>query len=208
MPDAPARRGICLVVAAPSGAGKSTITRALLATEPRLSLSVSATTRAPRTGEREGVHYFFRTPSEFRGMVDRGELLEWAEVFGRRYGTPRAPVQQALAEGRDVVFDIDWQGYRQLRAALPDDVAGVFILPPSIGALESRLRARGDGDPADVARRMAAARAEIAHWREFDHVVINDDLEQATLAVRSVLHAARVATARQPGLAAFVERLG
>ena len=202
------RRGICLVVAAPSGAGKSTITRALLDSEPNLSLSISATTRSPRPGEREGVHYFYRTPSEFRGMVERGELLEWADVFDRRYGTPRAPVQQALATGRDVVFDIDWQGYRQLRAALPDDVAGVFILPPSIAALEARLRARGDGDAAEVARRMQKARAEIAHWDEFGHVVVNDDLEAATAAVRSVLHAARVATSRQPGLRAFVERLG
>jgi guanylate kinase len=196
------------VVAAPSGAGKSTITRALLKSEPQLSLSVSATTRAARPGEREGEHYYFRTPSEFRTMVENGELLEWAEVFSRRYGTPRGPVERALAAGRDVAFDIDWQGHRQLRAALPADVLSVFILPPSLEALESRLKARGGDDPAEIARRMEAARSEISHWAEFDHVVINDDLEHAIDSVRSVLHAGRVATQRQPGLKAFVERLG
>jgi guanylate kinase len=196
------------VVAAPSGAGKSTITRALLKSEPLLSLSVSATTRAARPGEREGEHYYFRTPSEFRNMVDNGELLEWAEVFSRRYGTPRGPVEHALADGRDVAFDIDWQGHRQLRAALPDDVLSVFILPPSLEALESRLKARGGDDPAEIARRMKAARSEISHWAEFDHVVVNDNLDHAIDSVRSVLHAGRVATRRQPGLKAFVERLG
>ena len=204
----PERRGLCLVVAAPSGAGKSTITRALLQSEPQLSLSVSATTRAARPGEREGEHYFFRTPSEFRTMVENNELLEWAEVFTRRYGTPRGPVEKALAAGRDVAFDIDWQGHRQLRAALPGDVLSVFILPPSLAALESRLRARGGDDEAEIARRMAAARSEISHWAEFDHVVINDDLDHAIDAVRSVLHAGRVTAARQPGLADFVEQLG
>jgi guanylate kinase len=202
------RRGVCLVVAAPSGAGKSTITRALLESEPQLSLSISATTRKPRPGETEGDHYFFRTPDAFDAMIETGALLEWAEVFDRRYGTPRAPVEQALAEGRDVAFDIDWQGYRHLRAALPGDVVGVFILPPSLSTLEARLRARGGDGPAEIARRMQAARAEIAHWQEFDHVIINDDLDRAIAAVRSVLHAARIATARQPGLRAFVEQLG
>ncbi len=204
----PERRGLCLVISAPSGAGKSTITRALLKTESELSLSVSATTRAARPGEREGEHYFFRTPSEFRTMVDNGELLEWAEVFSRRYGTPRGPVERALADGRDVAFDIDWQGHRQLRAALPGDVLSVFILPPSLEALESRLKARGGDDPAEISRRMQAARSEISHWAEFDHVVINDDLERAIDSVLSVLHAGRVATARQPGLPDFVARLG
>lgn len=202
------RRGVCLVVAAPSGAGKSTITRALLESEPQLSLSVSATTRPPRPGEREGDHYFFRTPAAFDAMIQAGDLLEWAEVFDRRYGTPRAPVEQALAEGRDVAFDIDWQGYRHLRAALPGDVVGVFILPPSLAVLEARLRSRGSDAAAEIGRRMQAARAEIAHWHEFDHVIINDDLERAIAAVRSVLHAARTATARQPALRDFVDRLG
>ena len=204
----PERRGLCLVVAAPSGAGKSTITRALLASEPQLSLSVSATTRAARPGERDGEHYYFRTPSEFRTMVEQGELLEWAEVFSRRYGTPRGPVERALSEGRDVAFDIDWQGHRQLCEALPGDVLSVFILPPSLAALESRLRARGGDDAAEIARRMAAARSEMSHWAEFDHVIVNDDLDHAIDAVRSILHAGRVATPRQPGLRAFVEGLG
>jgi guanylate kinase len=204
---APTRRGVCLVIAAPSGAGKSTITRALLETEPNLTLSVSATTRAPRPGEQEGVHYFFRTADAFAAMVAQGELLEWAEVFGRRYGTPRAPVERALDAGRDVAFDIDWQGHRQLRDKLPADVVSVFILPPTLQALERRLRTRAGDDPAEIARRMDAARAEIAHWPEFQHTVINDRLDDAVAAVRSVLHAARCATARQPGLPAFVAGL-
>jgi guanylate kinase len=204
---APTRRGVCLVIAAPSGAGKSTITRALLETEPNLTLSVSATTRAPRPGEQEGVHYFFRTPDAFAAMIAQGELLEWAEVFGRRYGTPRAPVERALDAGRDVAFDIDWQGHRQLRDKLPADVVSVFILPPTLQALERRLCTRAGDDPAEIARRMDAARAEIAHWPEFQHTVINDRLDDAVAAVRSVLHAARCATARQPGLPAFVAGL-
>jgi len=201
------RRGVCLVVAAPSGAGKSTITRALLATEPELSLSISATTRAPRPGEQDGVHYHFRSQAGFDAMVADGAMLEWATVFGRTYGTPRAPVEQTLAAGRDIAFDIDWQGCRQLRAALPGDVVGVYVLPPSFEALEARLRGRG-GDSADeIARRMDAARSEIAHWAEFDHVVVNRDLEAAVEDVRGVLHAARCTIARQPGLAAFVATL-
>ncbi len=201
----PARRGVCLVVAAPSGAGKSTITRALLAREPRLSPSVSVTTRAPRGGEQEGVHYFFRDRAEFDRMAAAGELLEWAEVFGRGYGTPRAPVERALAAGRDVVFDVDWQGFRQLRAAMPGDVCGVFVLPPSLSDLRARLRGRGTDDADEVARRMAAARGEIEHWHEFDHVVVNAVLEDAVRDVRAVLHAARLRRAALP--TPFVEAL-
>ena len=204
----PQRRGVCLVVSAPSGAGKGAITGALLASEPALSFSVSATTRAPRPGEQEGVHYLFRSPDAFAAMVEAGEMLEWAEVFGRRYGTPRGPVEQALAAGQDVAFDVDWQGHRQLRAALPADVVGVFVLPPSLDALDSRLRSRAGDDPAEIARRMAAARSEIAHWPEFDYAVVNGVLVDAVEAVRSVLHAARSATRRQPGLSAFVAGLG
>ena len=204
----PERRGVCLVVSAPSGAGKGAITGALLASEPGLSFSVSATTRAPRPGEQEGVHYLFRSPEAFAAMVGAGELLEWAEVFGHCYGTPRVPVEQALAAGRDVAFDVDWQGHRQLRAALPADVVSVFVLPPSLAALDSRLHGRAGDARAEIARRMAAARGEVAHWPEFDHAVVNERLQDAIEAVRSVLHAARSATARQPGLGAFVARLG
>ena len=202
------RRGVCLVISAPSGAGKSTITRALLQTEPALRLSVSATTRGPRPGEEEGEHYFFRSAEAFAAMVEAGELLEWAEVFGRRYGTPRAPVEQALAAGQDLVFDIDWQGHRLLRASLPGDVVSVFVLPPSVAALEQRLHGRAGDDPAEIARRMQAAQDEIAHWAEFDHAVVNDRLADAVDAVRSVLHAARCTVARQTGLAGFVATLG
>jgi guanylate kinase len=194
------RRGICFVIAAPSGAGKSSITRALLASEGDLVLSVSVTTRLPRPGEREGVHYYFRTTDEFDRMVDAGELLEWARVFGRGYGSPRAPVEQALAAGRDVVFDIDWQGHRQLRAALPADVVGLFILPPSLPELEARLRARGSDREEEIARRMAAAQGEIGHAGEFDHILINRDFSVAVEAARAVLHAARLETGRLVGL--------
>jgi guanylate kinase len=200
------RRGLCLVVAAPSGAGKSSITRTLLELEPELVLSVSVTTRAPRAGEREGVHYLFRDQAEFNALAASGGLLEWASVFGCSYGTPRAPVEAALAAGRDIALDIDWQGFRSLRAALPGDVVGVFILPPSLASLEARLSARGD-HPAVIAARMDAARAEIAHWAEFDHVVVNDSFEHAVQSVRAVLHAARLASARQTGAAEFVLRL-
>ena len=203
----PTRRGVCLVISAPSGAGKSTIMRALLHSEPELTVSISATTRAPRPGERDGDHYLFRSTEAFAAMVEAGEFLEWAEVFSRRYGTPRAPVEQALAAGRDVAFDIDWQGHRQVRAALPGDVVSVFVLPPSLVVLEERLHARAGDDPAEIARRMRAAQAEIAHWPEFDYTVINDRLDDALATVRCVLQAARCATVRQPGLAAFVAGL-
>ena len=203
-----ARRGACLVLSAPSGAGKTAIADALLASEPDLALSVSVTTRAPRPGEVDGVHYRFTDQTTFDRMVAAGELLEWARVLGRHcYGTPRAPVEQALAAGRDVVFDIDWQGHRQLRTALPADAVGVFILPPSLAALEKRLRARAGEDAAEIARRMRRALDEIAHWQEFDHVVVNEDFAQAVAAVRAVLHVARLATARQTGLPEFVRRL-
>jgi guanylate kinase len=195
------RRGVCFVVAAPSGAGKSTITRALLAREPALFLSVSVTTRAPRSGEAEGVHYYYKSEAEFARMAADGALLEHANVFGRGYGTPRAPVEAALAEGRDVALDIDWQGWRQLRAAMPGDSVGVFILPPSMDVLESRLRGRGSDDAAEVARRMRAARDEISHFVEFDHVLVNDDLERCIEAVRAVLCAARCTIARSLGAA-------
>ena len=203
-----ARRGVCLVLTAPSGAGKTAIADALLASEPDLHRSISVTTRPPRPGEIAGVHYHFHDQAAFDAMVADGALLEWARVLGRHsYGTPRAPVEQALRDGKDVVFDIDWQGHRQLRAALPGDVVGVFILPPTLAALERRLHQRSGDDAAEIARRMSLARDEISHWPEFDHVVVNADFEQAVASVRAVLHAARLATVRQTGLANFVEQL-
>ena len=198
------RRGLCLVIAAPSGAGKTSITRALLETEPNLRLSISATTRTPRPGERDGVHYHFRTQPAFDAMVAAGALLEWAGVFGRSYGTPRAPVEAALTAGLDMVFDIDWQGSRQLRAALPHDVVGLFVLPPDIAELESRLRRRGGDSEAAVALRMAKARDEMSHAPEFAHVLVNHDFARSVEHARAVLHAARLATARQTGLADFL----
>ncbi len=202
------RRGVCLVISAPSGAGKSSLTRALLATESNLALSVSVTTRAPRAHEEEGAHYFFRTEAQFEALVASGELLEWARVYGRGYGTPRAPVEAALAAGRDVVFDIDWQGHRQLRAALPADVVGLFVLPPSLAVLEARLRGRGTDDAAEITRRMQTARAEIAHAPEFDHVLVNAAFDTALAGCRAVLHAARLATSRLSGLPGFIAEFG
>jgi guanylate kinase len=199
-----ARRGVCLVLCAPSGGGKGAITEALLAREPGLHRSVSVTTRAPRPGEEDGVHYHFITEAVFSTMEQNGELLEWARVLRGHhgYGTPRAPVEASLAAGEDMLFDIDWQGFRLLRARLPEDVVGVFILPPGLAVLEQRLRARGDA-AAEIDRRMREAREEISHWREFDYVVVNDDLRQAVDEVAAVLHAARLATGRRVGLAGF-----
>src|SRR4051812_31481976 len=176
------RRGVCLVLAAPSGAGKTAVTNALLASEPALERSVSVTTRAPRAGEIDGVHYHFLTEMAFEAAIANDELLEWARVLQgtRAYGTPRAPVEAALDAGRDVVFDIDWQGHRSLRAKLPADVVGIFILPPDLKALEVRLRHRAGDAEAEIQRRMRVARDEISHWPEFDHVVVNDDLTEAT----------------------------
>jgi len=207
MSSEPTRRGVCLVLAAAPGVGKTSVSRALLAEEPALALSVSATTRAPRPGEAEGVHYFFQSPEQFAAGVAAGDFLEHAGFLGRRYGTPRAPVEAALAAGRDVLFDIEWQGHRLLRAALPGDVVGVFLLPPSLPELERRLHGRGQDSDAEIARRMAAARDEIAHWDEFDHVLVNEDFSATVAAVRAILHAARTARARQPWLPGFVAGL-
>jgi guanylate kinase len=200
------RRGVCLVLAAASGTGKTSLSRKMIAADSNLRLSVSMTTRAPRDGEIDGVHYLFRTQAAFDTLVAAGGFLEHAHVFGRSYGTPRAPVEAALASGRDVLFDIDWQGHRLLRAALPADVVGVFILPPSIAALADRLRGRGD--PAEaVAKRMAEAEAEISHAGEFDHVLVNDDFDVTLAGLNAILHAARSATHRLTGLASLLARM-
>ncbi|TCZ55613.1 guanylate kinase [Roseicella aquatilis] len=206
-PGAHPRRGICLVLAAAPGGGKTSVSRALLQTEPELSLSVSATTRAPRPGEEEGVHYYFRGPEQFAAGVAAGEFLEHATFLGRSYGTPRAPVEAALATGRDVLFDIEWQGHRQLRQSMPADVVGIFLLPPSLRELERRMRGRGQDADDEIARRMEAARTEMQHWDEFDHVLVNDDFAATVAAVRAILHAARTHRTRQPWLAGFVAGL-
>ncbi len=205
-----ARRGVCLVLSAPSGAGKSAITDGLMALEPGLRRSVSVTTRAPRPGEVDGVHYNFVTNDAFSEAERNGELLEWARVLGgsHAYGTPRAPVEAALAAGEDIVFDIDWQGFRSMRDQLPGDILGIFILPPGLDVLERRLRGRAGDDPAEISRRMTKARDEISHWREFDHVVVNDRLDQAIGDVACILRAARLATRRLVGLDAFVAGMG
>lgn len=208
MATAIARRGVCLVLSAPSGAGKTAIADALLTSEPDLRRSVSITTRAPRPAEADGTHYHFRDQAEFDRLIAAGELLEWAHVLGRHcYGTPRAPVEQALRDGWDMIFDIDWQGHRQLRAALPNDVVSVFILPPTLRVLENRLRRRSGDDAAEITRRMRFARDEISHWHEFDHVVVNNELDKAVVSVRCVLHAARLATGRLTGIKGFIDRL-
>ncbi|NBS43935.1 MAG: guanylate kinase, partial [Acetobacteraceae bacterium] len=198
------RRGVCLVIAAPPGAGKTSVSRALLDTEEALALSVSVTTRAPRPGEVDGVHYHFRDMVEYHAMIARGDLLEHAMFLGRGYGTPRAPVEAALAEGRDVLFDIEWQGHRQLKASMAADVVSIFLLPPSMAELERRLQLRGQDGPEEITKRMAAARDEISHWDEFDHVLINQDFAATVAAARAVLHAARSARARQPDMAGFI----
>jgi guanylate kinase len=196
-----------LVLSSPSGAGKSTIARLLLELDKELDLSISVTTRPRRPSEVDGVHYHFIDPERFAAMRDRGELLEWAEVHGNLYATPRRPVEDALARGRDMLFDIDWQGTQQIARAMPDDVARVFLLPPSMEELKARLERRAE-DRADViARRLANARAEIGHWREYDYVIVNEDLQRTLSAVRAILAAERLRRSRQESLASFVEGL-
>jgi len=199
------RRGLMLVLSSPSGAGKTTVSRRLLELEPELVMSVSVTTRPPRPGERDGVDYHFVDEDTFRRMVDAGELLEWARVYGHHYGTPRAPVERALAEGRDVLFDIDWQGAQQLREAAADDMVGVFLLPPSPEELARRLRARAQ-DPEEVVRfRLTQVVFDVTHWAEYDYVLVNREIDATVAAVRAILAAERMRRRRQPGLAAFVE---
>lgn len=201
------RRGVCLVLASAPGVGKTSVSRALLEMEPELALSVSATTRAPRPGELEGVHYFFRSDAEFEAMIAADEFLEYAKFIGRSYGTPRAAVEAALASGRDVLFDIEWQGHRLLRGRLPGDVVGISLLPPSMAELERRLRGRAQDSEAEIARRLVAAKDEIAHWSDFDHVLVNRDFDRTVAEVRAILHAARNTRARQPWLPDFIDTL-
>lgn len=201
------RRGLLFVISSPSGAGKTTLSRRLLASDSELTMSVSVTTRAPRPGEEDGKDYFFVAQAQFDEMRANGQLLEWAEVFGNFYGTPRGLVERTLARGRDVLFDIDWQGARQLEMTALDDLVRVFLLPPSLGDLAMRLRARA-GDPEEVIRhRMSRAAAEIQHWAEYDYVIVNDDLETAFGELRAVLAAERLRRRRQIWLNGHVEAM-
>jgi guanylate kinase len=201
------RRGLMLVLSSPSGAGKTTISRELLARDDNLTLSVSATTRPRRPGETEGVDYLFVDRARFDAMVAEGAFLEHATVFEHCYGTPRAAVETALAAGRDVLFDIDWQGTQQVAEKAREDLVGVFILPPSTGELERRLRARAQDPDAVVRGRMAKAADEMSHWAEYDYIVVNEDVERSVAAVRSILEAERLRRDRQVGLRDFVESL-
>ena len=199
-----ARRGVLYILSSPSGAGKTTLARRLIAADPGIAMSVSVTTRKPRPGERDGVDYFFVTPERFEDMKANGDLLEWARVFDNSYGTPRAAVMAAIDQGKDVLFDIDWQGAQQLSEKMKGDVVRVFVLPPSGQVLEQRLKSRAQ-DPADiVAKRMAAASAEISHWAEYDYVIVNSDLEDSVRAVTAILLAERLKRERLLGLSAFV----
>ena len=201
------RRGLMFVLSSPSGAGKTTIARRLLEVEPALRMSVSATTRAMRPGEVDGEDYHFIDRPEFDRMVAAGEFLEWAEVFGNCYGTPRAHISARLEAGHDFLFDIDWQGTQQLRQQMHDDVVPVFLLPPDIGELRRRLTARGTDSAETVAARMDRARAEISHWDGYDYVVVNDDVERCFAKVRQILAAERQRRSRQTGLVDFVREL-
>jgi guanylate kinase len=201
------RRGLMLVLSSPSGAGKTTISRKLLERDRNLHMSVSVTTRPRRPGEVDGVHYHFIDHATFDRMVGEGALLEHAKVFGNYYGTPRAPVEAALAQGSDVLFDIDWQGTQQLVEKAREDLVSVFILPPSTRELERRLTTRAQDTPTEVARRMAKAADEMSHWAEYDYIIVNLDIDASTRRVEAILTAERLRRARQIGLADFVKDL-
>ena len=201
------RRGLLIVLSSPSGAGKSTISRLLLGADTEVTMSVSATTRPPRPGERPDVDYHFVDDAEFGAMIEEGEFVEWAPVFDHRYGTPKAPVKAALKAGRDILFDIDWQGTQQLHAAMGEDLVRIFILPPSMAELERRLRSRGTDSEQVIANRMARATGEISHWAEYDYVLINRDSAVCLDRVRSIVAAERLKRQRQVGLVAFVRDL-
>jgi guanylate kinase len=201
------RRGIMLVLSSPSGAGKTTLTRNLLELELKVALSISATTRPRRPSEIDGVHYLFRTKRQFEVMRDSGELLEWAEVHGNYYGTPREPVEKALADGRDVLFDIDWQGTRQLLDKMRDDVVTVFVLPPSADELKARLERRAEDSASVIAHRLQNAVEEISHWQEYDYILVNRDLDDSFTRLRAILTAERLKRVKMLDIEAFAGRL-
>ena len=208
MAQLPPRRGLLLILSSPSGAGKSTLARRLMEWDPSLRFSVSATTRAPRPGEVDGREYYFKSRTDFEAMVAAGEMLEHAEVFGNFYGSPKGPVEAAMTEGRDTLFDIDWQGGQQIRnSALGRDVVSVFVLPPSIAELERRLRGRAQDSDEVIAGRMAKSQSEISHWAEYDYVIVNNDIDMAFKDLLTILQAERMRRDRQPGMAEFVRGL-
>jgi guanylate kinase len=195
------------ILSSPSGAGKTTLAKMLLAKDSQITLSISVTTRPPRPGEIDGVHYYFVTPERFEAMIKADEFYEWAEVFGHRYGTPKGMIREGLERGQDFLFDIDWQGTQQLYQKDQKDVVRVFILPPSIEELHRRLKARGTDSPEVIAARMERARAEISHWDGYDYVLINDDLNACFAQICTILEAERLKRARQTGLIPFVREL-
>ena len=208
MAQLPSRRGLLLILSSPSGAGKSTLARRLMEWDPSLRFSVSATTRAPRPGEADGREYYFKSRADFEAMVAAGEMLEHAEVFGNFYGSPKGPVEAAMTEGRDTLFDIDWQGGQQIRnSSLGRDVVSVFVLPPSIAELERRLRGRAQDSDEVIAGRMAKSQSEISHWAEYDYVIVNNDIDMAFNDLLTILQAERMRRDRQPGMAEFVRGL-
>jgi guanylate kinase len=201
------RRGLLLVLSSPSGAGKTTIAHRLIAADSGLTLSVSVTTRPPRQGEVDGRDYLFISPERFSAMMARGEFLEHAVVFGHSYGTPRCPIEEALAAGRDVVADVDWQGAQQLTEKLPCDLVAVFVLPPSLDALRTRLLARAQDSASVVSTRMAKSAEETSHWSEYDYVIVNHDIEESIAQAHAIVTAERLRRTRQIGLADFVRDL-
>ena len=201
------RRGLMFILSSPSGAGKTTLAHRLLKADINLSMSVSFTTRPMRPGEEDGRDYHFALPNQFAALIKEDAFLEWAEVFGQCYGTPRAQIAQGLAAGRDFLFDVDWQGAQQLSQGAGADVVSVFLLPPSIGELERRLRSRGTDSDEVIAGRMARARAEISHWDSYDYVVVNHDVDACFTAVATILHAERQRRERQTGLVEFTREL-
>ena len=201
------RRGIMLVLSSPSGAGKTTLTRNLLEQEENVALSVSVTTRPRRPSEIDGVHYLFRSKRQFEVMRDSDELLEWAEVHGNYYGTPREPVEQALSAGRDVLFDIDWQGTQQLYEKMPKDVVSVFVLPPSADELKMRLERRAEDSVGVISERLRNAAEEFRHWNEYDYILVNRDLDKSFTRLRSILTAERLKRVKMPNLEKFVDKL-
>ena len=202
-----ARRGLMFVLSSPSGAGKTTLTRLLVQKEENIDLSISVTTRPRRPSEVEGVHYFFKTRDEFEKMRDAGELLEWAEVHGNYYGTPAKAVEKVIAKGKDILFDIDYQGTRQLYRKAADDVVSIFILPPSIAEMKRRIRRRAAEDEMTIKKRLATAKQELPRWKEYDYVVINDDLDSAFADIHAILQTERMKRVYKTSVAAFAKKL-